>query len=538
MRLPIELQKEIIEFFESLPGIDNENGQKALILKAGLDSQLEKQIDFGKPLAQFIPLLILTLLNYGTLEDGRNALKAVLLASKDLIGPDKRAICDALIKRIDPNNRPDSDEQTNQYEFYNHLAPSHFMETIRVEGLHSMKILCFTGKLLLTAIEEKLEEFIQLRQIRDENLEIAIYIALKHPGSESLRRAAQIEETVKRIKRLQEYENVNIQYCFYQALPSHRGIICEDYDGNRTAYLSSYEWLPYQKNQASRYAIVVGDSLQNRHPMITMLDSWISHYWGKGHGKLHTIVFDFDDTLAPTMKIQIKAWIEALNNAVNNGDIIVENFSPELREAKNDPRTYFAYIQDAFIRHQMADKIITALLPGLQNEHIKEVINTERFRIREKLLEDVDLFKGVADKLFALQKQYHLAIVTATSSKLVRGFLRKKGIVDYFTLILGKDDPQYRWDKVENKASLLLEVSGQMGIPLDRLLYIGDNASDYLASKQLGVRFIEAAQTAKMVNQDSLIQSSDINNEYRFESFENDNTLDNILAKISNSEIT
>ncbi len=426
--------------------------------------------------------------------------------------------------------------QANQPTFYNYLAPFQFMEQMRIEDIRSIKILCFTGRLLLAPIEEKIDEFLRLKQTKSENLDIAIYVAIKHPVSESLRRASQIEETLNSIKRLKENENVNIQYNFYQSLPSHRGVICEDHHKNRTAYLSSYEWLS-QKNQASRYAIVIKDSPQSRSSMIDMLESWISHYRGRNNGRIHTIIFDFDDTLAPTMKIQIKAWVEALNIALNKGDITLEDFAPELRDAKNDPRTYYDCIQDKFVQYQMADKIIMALLPGLKDEHIKGVINAERFRIRQELIEDVDLFKGVENKLLSLREQYHLAIVTATSSKLVRKFLKKKGIDDCFTLILGKDDPQYRWDKVEDKASLLLEVSGQMGIPLDRFVYIGDNTSDYIASKQVSVRFIEAAQTAKMLRRDSLIQSDDaIKSDYRFESFDNDNTLDRILAKINDEE--
>ena len=188
----------------------------------------------------------------------------------------------------------------------------------------------------------------------------------------------------------------------------------------------------------------------------------------------------------------------------------------------------------------MADKIIGALLPKLEDDHTKRMINAERFSIRQKFLEQVDLFSGVRAKLSTLKTQYHLSIVTATSSELVRNFLKKKGIHDHFLLILGKDDPKYEWDKVEDKASLLLEVSGQMGIPLDRFVYIGDNTSDYVASKQVGVTFIEAAQATKNVNCDSLLKSSDkfsIEEHYRFESFgADDYTLNNILKKINDEK--
>lgn len=469
---------------------------------------------------------------------------------------DERGRLDVQIKES-INERKQVEEQLNVLEaeligvqltkadhciFYREFAPSHFMEQIDIKTLRSIRILCFTGQVLLAQIKPTIEKLTKLQQRTGENFEVNIGVVMKHPTSEAQKRARDIAMTVEITENLKEYQGVKIQYRFYQGLPAHRGIICEDKDKNRTAYLSAYEWLP-QKNQASPYAVVIEDSPEKRNPMIDMLDSWISHYWGKNDGKIHTIIFDFDDTLASTMKIQIKAWIHAIDDALSNGEITLEELSPEVKDARNDLREYYNCIQEKFIQYQMADKIIDAILPGLKNQDIKDRIDYERYSVRQRLLlEEGELFPGVAKKLSSLQEQYHLVIVTATSSKLVKTFLNKEGIDHYFTLVLGKDDPQYKWENVENKASLLLEVSGQIGIPLDRFVYIGDNTSDYIASKQVGVRFIEAAQTAIMVKKDSLIQVDDAI-KYRFKSFDDNDTrnndyrsLDNILRELNNEK--
>ena len=100
MRLPSTLENEIIDFLISLPNIRDDGGQKALIYETGLDAQLQEQISFGKPPAQFIPLLIDTMLAYGQLHDGHDPIEAVLGAAKRHVGRDKQDYCDLLLQKL------------------------------------------------------------------------------------------------------------------------------------------------------------------------------------------------------------------------------------------------------------------------------------------------------------------------------------------------------------------------------------------------------------------------------------------------------
>lgn len=99
-KLPNDLQEEIIAFLKSLPTISDKNCRQALLAQACLEPEIEAQISIETPPASFVPLLVSTLVRYGTLEDDRHALIAVLEAAKSFVGQEGQAECDQLISRI------------------------------------------------------------------------------------------------------------------------------------------------------------------------------------------------------------------------------------------------------------------------------------------------------------------------------------------------------------------------------------------------------------------------------------------------------
>jgi hypothetical protein len=100
-QLPFLLQNKIVEFLTSLPNMNDHNALQALSFKASLDNQLHKNLNFSLPQAQFFQSLVPALSEYGSLNDGRNALKAALEAAKDFVGGEKRAHCDTLIRELE-----------------------------------------------------------------------------------------------------------------------------------------------------------------------------------------------------------------------------------------------------------------------------------------------------------------------------------------------------------------------------------------------------------------------------------------------------
>jgi formylglycine-generating enzyme required for sulfatase activity len=100
-RLPVDLQKSCVDLLASLPGLHHRDAFLALLNSAGLDQELHQRISIDAPSVQFFQALIPTLFKYGTLEDGRNALKAVLEAAKAYGGQEKRKFCQRLIQEVD-----------------------------------------------------------------------------------------------------------------------------------------------------------------------------------------------------------------------------------------------------------------------------------------------------------------------------------------------------------------------------------------------------------------------------------------------------
>lgn len=113
MELSATLQNKIIQFLLSIPNIHDSPSQQALIFKAGLDIELQNQILVGKPAAQFVPLLVMTLLNHETLNDGRYAIEALLLAVKDYIGQEKKIYCESLLQEFYEYTKSRSERQSN-----------------------------------------------------------------------------------------------------------------------------------------------------------------------------------------------------------------------------------------------------------------------------------------------------------------------------------------------------------------------------------------------------------------------------------------
>ncbi len=105
---------DIISLLQSLPNINDSTGQQGFIRSARVDERLFKQIQFGGSTAQFFQLLVPGLAEYGTLDDGRDPLEAILEAAKSCVGQEKRAICDQLMQQLYAAGRPNPRQRQEQ----------------------------------------------------------------------------------------------------------------------------------------------------------------------------------------------------------------------------------------------------------------------------------------------------------------------------------------------------------------------------------------------------------------------------------------
>lgn len=131
--LPAALQKKIIDFLTELPNVSTDTEQKAFIQPAVLDAQLQRQIKFPGATLQFFTLLVPMLAEYGDLEDGRNALEAILEAAKDLVGPNRQTHCEDLIEQWRTIlNKKDDDEIPDYAEFARIVSEAEEKERLRI----------------------------------------------------------------------------------------------------------------------------------------------------------------------------------------------------------------------------------------------------------------------------------------------------------------------------------------------------------------------------------------------------------------------
>jgi len=343
-----------------------------------------------------------------------------------------------------------------------------------------------------------------------------IHILIRAPIAEGITRNQYVHNTIVAVGDLRrKHENIDVR--FYESVPSIRGIICQyrNEEKARDIYMTSYHWPTPNRTKAFELAYIIKDTIQSRKDEVKILESWINQYWGKD--EIHTVVFDFDDTLVKTRDVQVKAWAQAIVTCLEDKTIREENLSNKFRDWVNqgsvkssmDP-ILLETVKNIFTDKQLAEAIAQEIFVGINNETIKQ-INQKRFETRLAMMNKSELFDGAETMLQRLSEHYNLAIISSTDEQLISNFLKDKNLSKYFPLILGKRDPslQFEREKIHHKASLLIKLAQIIGMPLSRLVYVGDNNSDYLATRQLGIAFIEARQAAGLIQKNSIITDID-----------------------------
>ncbi len=100
MNLDFDLEKRLVEYFETIPDIQIEKTRQAILLAASLDHNLQAKVDTSGAPHPFSALLIQTLVAHGKLKDGRYALEAVLDSTKNWGGIERNETCENLKKEL------------------------------------------------------------------------------------------------------------------------------------------------------------------------------------------------------------------------------------------------------------------------------------------------------------------------------------------------------------------------------------------------------------------------------------------------------
>lgn len=120
-------------------------------------------------------------------------------------------------------------------------------------------------------------------------------------------------------------------------------------------------------------------------------------------------------------------------------------------------------------------------VPGLPNERIPEFVERyrEHFRAREH---EMDLFAGMRELLESLQAEKVLGIATGKSRRGLDRSLEATGLKPYFRASRCADETHPK-----PHPAMLLELMGELDVPPEGALMIGDTSHDLEMARAAGV---------------------------------------------------
>jgi phosphoglycolate phosphatase-like HAD superfamily hydrolase len=390
------------------------------------------------------------------------------------------------------------------------LFCENFFKELNCDDISSIHIFAHTGANIIDPLFSLLEES---EDTRNRLKQIPIRILLRNPRAEIERRAIRINQTVERIREYQRKGFNQLLLQFYEDLPTFRSIICwgkQPHEKNRIAYLSFY-YFPGINSISMKFprALVVDENKTGSHHLVDIYESWFHYFWGKNETEeqpIHTLILDFDDTMVRSHDIQVEAWVDLIEEAQTRYNVAPTAFNETIREALQDKNRLRSKVKRLFFLKQDAGLIFPEIFSGLDAE-LTDMLHQRRFEIREKKVREernrLPLFPHFMETITALSEKYNLIIVSATDEDMIIDYLSaqrlpanlppgKDNLYELFRYVFGKQEPAFDWKNMKRKSQLIIKIINILGIPLERMVYVGDNHGDFTACRDIGIRFVEA----------------------------------------------
>jgi phosphoglycolate phosphatase-like HAD superfamily hydrolase len=390
-----------------------------------------------------------------------------------------------------------------------------FVNNLKIDEFEEILLIVHTGKNSLEILRQQLISC-------SDNLNINIKIILKHPYSETTNRSSQIKNHLETfVDDIEKIEDSTIEFRYYNGLPYFHAILCKYKNTEQyQSYISYYKWDEH-RTLVCQTGTVIDKSDSD---LFLVAKSWFEHLFSKK--KLHTIIFDLDDTIIDSYDSQVESW-EFLMRSIFDNRKGLGKFRPNIKPHIKK-HTIRRDIKTIFLKTTKTKERWNYLFNDLLDNHIDEMENI-RFQKRIFLtVHKAELFRECKYTLEELSKDYNLTIISATSEEIVKKILNKHDLNAYFSLYFGKNNKTDEWDSVEDKTPYLIKISNLVGVPFDRMVIIGDSPTDFKAAKQLNIKFIAANMVAKRLRKASFITEHD---GLSFNSYQDD-TLLKIINKI------
>lgn len=185
---------------------------------------------------------------------------------------------------------------------------------------------------------------------------------------------------------------------------------------------------------------------------------------------VHALLFDLDGTLADTDPVHLQAWVECL-------------------------RPYGVKIDRDYYRSRISGRLSSAvardLLPGLNDEDVKAIVNLKQSRFCE-LGDSLTKLNGL-DKLLAWSKRkgLGLGLVTNATRAHARFMLSKLELEGFFDAeVLGEEVPAGKPDPAPYRIALSnLKIASQLALAFE------DSTSGVRAAVAAGVKTVGVASS-------------------------------------------
>ncbi len=372
--------------------ISKELGDDARVYPILIDLTLE---DVQYPLAQFQSIELT--------EDGLGILKLISSLNQITENPYPSDVVNILFAHYWPKLKDKILDQIVKKPnlSYSYLDTYHFQNvndqlffedlfrSINYKDIFSIDIMGHTGENIVRSFLSTIAANESLIHFLRDN-EIPLRILLRDPVSEVSGRVLGIRRTLGEIEDHCK-KGLNLQLHFYQNLPVFRSILFRlrraDFPNrpNVKGFVGFYYFPAGGASKKHPQRLLVDDSQSNKNQIIEIHDSWFSCFWGKSttYKEINTIIFDFDDTIVSSHRIQVEAWVELIEYAITNKEIRTKELCGIAFDGNEkiivDKNKLTNNVREIFFRKQMASLIFDEIFEDM-DEDLKNHLHQRRFK--------------------------------------------------------------------------------------------------------------------------------------------------------------